>query len=335
MKKKTIYLLMSLCSLILLSGCSNSEEQAQQKENESKLKEITLVLDWTPNTNHTGIYTAQRNGYFEQAGFQVNIVQPPEDGATLMVASGQAQFGIDFQEYLAPAFATDDPLPVTAVAAIIQHNTSGFVSLKEKGIETPADMQGHTYATWDMDVEKAILKYIIEQDGGNYGELKMIPSTVTDIVTALQTDFDLVWIYQAWDGIALEVQGIETNYIDLAGQDQVLDFYSPVLIANNDYLKENEAEAKAFLSAVKKGYEFAMEQPQEAARILCEAAPELDEEIVLKSQEWLKDQYQSDAKSWGIIDPKRWDGFYGWLYEKGVIEVEIPKGSGFSNEYLE
>lgn len=326
--KKIYSILLSLGTLFLLAGCTNQEETKD-------LKEVTLVLDWTPNTNHTGIYAAEKNGYFEEAGFKVNIVQPPEDGATLMVASGKAQFGIDFQEYMAPAFATEEPLPVTAVAAIIQHNTSGLVSLKENGIESPADLEGHTYATWDMDVEKAIIKHIMEKDGGDYSKLNMIPSTVTDVVTALKTDFDLVWIYYAWDGIALEVQGVETNYLNLADVDNALDFYSPVIIANNDYLKDNKEEAKAFMAAVKKGYEFAMEKPEDAAKILCEAAPELDEEIVNASQKWLADQYQSDAKSWGEIDPKRWDGFYAWLYQTGVIEVEIEQGMGFSNDYLE
>ena len=67
--------------------------------------------------------------------------QPPEDGATLMVSSGKAQFGIDFQEYLAPAFKPGEEMNVSAVAAIIQHNTSGLISLKEKGIDSPKSLK--------------------------------------------------------------------------------------------------------------------------------------------------------------------------------------------------
>ncbi len=83
------------------------------------------------------MYVAQEKGYFEELGLEVEIVQPPEDGAASLVASGKAQFGIDFQDYIAPAFATDDPLPVTAVAALLQHNTSGIISLKGNGMDTP------------------------------------------------------------------------------------------------------------------------------------------------------------------------------------------------------
>lgn len=317
------------------NGAESSNAAGSENEEEQKFEEVTFVLDWTPNTNHTGVYVAQAKGYFEEAGLKVNIIQPPEDGATMLVAGGGAQFGVDFQDSLAPAFSSEEKLPVTAVAAIIQHNTSGLISLKENGIDSPKKMEGFTYATWDLETEKAIIKYVMEQDGGDFSKLEMIPSTVADVVSALQTNVDLVWIYYAWDGVAAKLQGLETNYINFADLDAALDYYSPVIIANDTYLKENKEQAKAFLQAVRKGYEFAMEYPQEAAQILCEAAPELDPEIVLESQKWLADQYQADAESWGLIDGGRWDGFYRWLYENGVTKQEIPAGTGYSNEYIQ
>lgn len=356
MKKKIVSILLCMAMTFSFAACgtgkapaSDSGQEAENQEadsdqdtkkedglkaDETKKEKITFVLDWTPNTNHTGIYVAQALGYFEEAGLEVEIIQPPEDGAAVLVAGGGAQFGVDFQEYLAPAFATGSPLPVTAVAAIIQHNTSGFISLKENNIETPKDMEGFTYATWDMEVEKAILKYIMEKDGGDYSKLEMIPSTVSDVVTALNTDVDLVWIYYAWDGIAAKMQGIETNYINLADVDPALDFYSPVIIGNNEYLAANPQQASTFLDAVRKGYEYAMGNPEDAAKILCEAVPELDEEIVTESQKWLADKYQADAAKWGLIDGSRWDGFYQWLYDNGVISQRIPEGCGYSNDYL-
>lgn len=306
-----------------------------KKEKEQELAEVTFVLDWTPNTNHTGVYVAQAKGYFEEAGLAIKIIQPPEDGATLLVAGGGAQFGVDFQDSLTPVFATDTPMPVTAVAAIIQHNTSGLISLKENGIATPREMEGFTYATWDLPIEQAIMQYVMEKDGGDFAKLNMVPSTVADVVSALQTNVDLVWIYYAWDGVATQVQGLETNYINFADLDTVLDYYSPVIIANNDYLEQNPEQATAFLQAVKKGYQFAMENPEEAAEILCAAAPELEKEIILESQKWLAGKYQEDAESWGVIDGERWDGFYRWLFERGVIAVEIPAGFGYSNDYMQ
>ncbi len=71
---------------------------------------MTICLDWTPNTNHTGLYVAAAKGYYEDAGLNVSIVQPPEDGATTICAAGQVEFAVTVQDSLASAFAREDPL---------------------------------------------------------------------------------------------------------------------------------------------------------------------------------------------------------------------------------
>ncbi|MBE5906998.1 MAG: ABC transporter substrate-binding protein [Lachnospiraceae bacterium] len=343
MRRKVLTFMMCMLMVGTLVACAKTE-QSKKTEDEKKaeeketkeLKDVTFVLDWTPNTNHTGVYVAIEKGYYEDAGLKVKVVQPPEDGAAVLVASGGAQFGVDFQDYLVPAFSGDNQLPVTAVAGIIQHNTSGIVSLKGNGITSPKGMCGKKYATWELEIEQAMLKYLVEKDGGKFQDVTMIPSTVTDVASALQTkEVDDVWIYYAWDGIALEQKGIENDFFFFKDFDEALDYYSPVIIANDDYLKDCPEETKDFLRATKKGYEYAMEHPEEAAEILVKAAPELDKDIVLASQKWLKDQYQSDAPYWGYIDEKRWDAFYDWLYDNGVVKEKIPHGTGFSNEYLQ
>lgn len=323
MKNKLIILFCILALIATMTACGKKDEA-----------KITIVLDWTPNTNHTGLYVAQVKGYFEELGLEVEIVQPPEDGAASLVASGKAQFGIDFQDYIAPAFATDDSLPVTAVAALLQHNTSGIISLKGNGMDTPKGMSNKVYATWDLPVEKAIIKSVVEADGGDYDSVQMIPSTVTDVVTALNTDVDAVWVYYAWDGIATKVKGVETDFFAFKDINPVLDYYSPILIANNAYLENNKEEAKAFLEAVAKGYEYAIHNPEEAANILIEANPELDKDLVQESQKWISSHYKAEVNNWGYIDQGRWDAFYAWLFEEGLIEQEIPKGFGFTNDYL-
>ncbi|MDE6625829.1 MAG: ABC transporter substrate-binding protein [Lachnospiraceae bacterium] len=326
--KRMIYLGLLCAMLCFAGGCDKKEQQSES------IQEITMVLDWTPNTNHTGLYVAQEKGYFEEAGLKVSIVQPPSDGAVDMVASEGAQFGIGFQDTLAAAFGTDVPLPVTAVGAVLQHNTSGLVSLKEKGIDSPGKLEGYNYATWDSPVEQAVLKNVVEEDGGDFGKVSLISIYVEDIVAALNADIDSVWIYQGWDGIKLQLEQIDTNYLPFADMNPVFDYYSPVIIANNTFLEENQETAKAFMEAVKKGYEYAADHPEESAEILLQAAPELDEALVKASQEYLSTQYMADADAWGIIDPGRWNAYYNWINEKQLTEREIPENTGFSNQYL-
>jgi ABC-type nitrate/sulfonate/bicarbonate transport system substrate-binding protein len=353
MKKKLYALGMAaILSMVALTACSNnkdkttsedttvnnlatSESTDSESQGETAEKEkVRIVLDWTPNTNHTGLYVAQQKGYFEAAGLEVEIMQPPEGSTTALVGAGGAEFGISFQDTIAPTFASDNPMPITAVAAIIQHNTSGIISLKSSGIDTPAKLAGHSYATWDSPIELAIIKKIVEDDGGNYDDIELIPNTVTDVVTALQTDIESVWVYYAWDGIATKVANLETNYLNFADYGTELDYYSPVIIANNDYLAKNPETAKKFLDAVKQGYEFAISNPEEAADILLAEVPELDESLVKESQKWLAGQYKADVEQWGYIDPTRWDAFYTWLSENGLVEKAIPTGTGFTNDYL-
>lgn len=313
--------------MVSLCGCG-------KEKSSGNLTEITMVLDWTPNTNHTGLYVAQEKGYFKGAGLKVSIVQPPDNGATDLVASGGAQFGIDFQDTLAAAFSSDSPLPVTAVAAVLQHNTSGLISLKEKGIDSTRKLEGHSYATWDSPIEQKTLEYVVQKDGGNFDKVNLISTYVEDIVAALNADIDSVWIYYGWDGIKCKQAGLDTNYLAFRDMDEIFDYYSPVIIANNEYISQNPDITRAFLSAVKKGYEDAAKDSEEAAEILCKNVPELDETLVKESQKYLSEQYIADADSFGIIDAERWNRFYNWLNENELVTNEIPENTGFTNDYL-
>lgn len=345
MKQKLLAVFLAAVLTGTMAGCvENKEEETVQggTENQesadrsSHTDEITVVLDWTPNTNHTGLYVAQAKGYFQESGLKVEIVQPPEDGAEALVASGKAQFGISFQDTMMPAVTGKDALPIEAVAAVLQHNTSGIVSRKGEGIDKPKGLEGKKYATWDLDIEKATLKQVVEKDGGDFSKVELIPSTVTDEVSALQSkSVDAIWIFYGWAGIATEVAGLNIDYFAFRDIDPVFDYYTPVIIGNQDWLKENPETAKAFLSSVKKGYEFAIENVEEAADILCQAAPELDKKMVLTSQEYMSEQYKAEESRWGYIDPERWNAFYSWISEKGLSVEEIPENTGFTNEYLE
>ena len=328
--KKFVAILLALTMIFALAACGKSAETAETET-------ITVVLDWTPNTNHTGIFVAQAKGYFEEAGLKVEVVQPPEDGAVTLVASGKAQFGVSFQDSLAPAFAGDEPIPVTAVAAVIQHNTSGIVSRAGEGMDRPKGLEGKKYATWDMDVEKATIRDVMTADGGDFELVELIPSTVTDEVSALKSkSVDAIWIFYGWAGVACEVAGLDIDYFDFADIDPVFDYYTPVIIGGNAWMEENPDAAKAFISALSKGYTYAVENPKEAADILMEAAPELkaNTELVYASQEYLAKEYIADAARWGEFDGERWAAFFNWLNENNLMEEKVAPDFGFTNSYL-
>ncbi len=325
-----IICIMVFSMVFAMTGCGSEEE--------SGLTKITFCLDWTPNTNHTGIYAAQAQGWYEEAGLEVEIVQPPENGAAHMCASGEAQFAIEAQDTMAASLALDEPLGITAVAGLIQHNTSGIMSRAGDGIDTPKGLTGRTYSTWDSPIELAMLENVVDADGGDFDKVKLIPNDITDEPAALSAkQTDAVWVFEGWSKVNAQVSGVDVDYFAFSDIDPTFDYYTPVIIANNDFLAEDPETAKAFLAATARGYEFAVENPEEAADMLIAGdntgSLAEAEELVKASQKFLSPLYIDDADRWGVIDAARWNGFYKWLYENELCAKDLTD-IGFSNEYL-
>ncbi len=334
--RKTMILLLALAMLVL-AGCGSAGGQSTAAQPEKT--KITFVLDWTPNTNHTGVYVAQAKGFYEEAGLDVTIVQPPEDGATALVGAGKAQFGVTGQDTLAGALALDEPLPVTAVAALLQHNTSGLIARAGEGLDRPAGLEGRVYATWNSPVELAMIRYMMEADGADYDTVTLIPNNFTDEPGALAANqVDALWVFYGWGAITADLRGFDYDFIYFKDYGQVMDYYTPIMTANTDFLAENPEAAKAFMAATAKGYEYAIENPEEAAQILIDGdntgSLKGSEELVLASQKWMCDQYKAEVDRWGYIDPARWDAFYTWLTENDLCAKPLEPGTGFTNDFL-
>ena len=325
-------MLVVLLAVMMIAGISGSYAE------EKSLTKIVFCLDWTPNTNHTGIYAAEALGYYREKGLDVQIVQPPENGAVLMCAAGQAQFAVDAQDTMAASLDLEEPLGITAVAAILQHNTSGILSLAGEGITSAGGLENRVYSTWNSPIELAMLRYCMEKEGADFDTVKLIPNNITDEPAALAAhQTDAVWIFYGWSGINAEVSGVACDYWDFASLSEDLDYYTPVILANNDFLRESPEVARAFLEATAKGYEYAAGHPEEAADMLIagDSTGSLSDakDLVYASQKWLSERYIADAKAWGTIAPERWNRFYAWLHDNGLTVHDLS-GIGFSNDYL-
>lgn len=338
--KKILAVVLAAVLIFSFAACSKTENKNTDNTDNNEKTKITVCLDWTPNTNHTGMYVALDKGYYDEAGLDVTIVQPPENtGAVQVCASGQAQFAVECQDTLAPVFTSDSPLDVTAVAALLQHNTSGIMSKAGEGMDTPKGLTGKTYLTWDTPVEQAMMKNVINGDGGNWDEVELIPNVVTDEAQDVNVNPDhAIWVFYGWGGINAKVNNVDVDYFYFKDINETFDYYTPVLISNNEFLSSNPDAAKAFLKATQKGYEYSIENPEEAAEILIKSdetgSLTGSETLVTESQKWISEQYIADADRWGYIDPQRWDRFYAWLWDNQLIEKELPAGTGFTNDYL-
>ena len=115
-----------------------------------------------------------------------------------------------------------------------------------------------------------------------------------------------------------------------AEEQEVIDYMDDLY----EKIKARDPHEVEFLQATKKGYEYAIENPEESAEILHKYAPEYDVNMLIERQKYLANEYKAEVEKWGYIDANRWNNFYNWAYEKGIITKDLTN-KGFTNNYLE
>lgn len=312
---------------MIVAGCGDKKPAGGQE-----LTEVKVVLDWTPNTNHTGLFVAQAQGLWEKHGLKVEIIQPPEAGASSLVASGAAEFGVSAQE--AMILAREEGLPLVSIAPIIQHNTSGFASPVERGITEPKDFENKTYGGWNSPAEKAVIQSLMNEQGADVEKVNFVSAGSADFFTAVTKGIDFEWIFYGWTGIEAELRNEPINMVYLTDYSKDLDYYTPLLMTNEKIIAEQPELVKAFLAGASEGYQYAIEQPDAAADVLIEAVPELNAELVKASQQWLSPKYQDDATRWGEQKLEVWANYGKWMKSHDLLAKELNYEDMFTTAFL-
>lgn len=332
--KKIIVLGLMIALLALgMLGCGDEAKVTKQVKEEPKpVKKLTVLLDWVPNTNHTGLYVAKDQGFFQKEGLEVEIVQPSQGSAAQLVASGQAQFGISYQEEV--TLARLQKVPIVSIAAVIQHNTSSFASKKQMNITRPKDFEGKRYGGFGSPVEEAVLMGIMSRDGGDVKKVQMINMGSADFFASIDKNVDFSWIYQGWTGIEAKLKGIELNQVVLKDFEPALDYYTPVIVTNEQMIAQQPEVVKAFMRAVSQGYQFSMKNPEQAAQSLVKNAPETNAQLAVASQQWLADKYQAEAPRWGEQKLNVWQGYANWMQKNNLLTGQFMAEKAFTNDFL-
>ncbi|MFI5934683.1 ABC transporter substrate-binding protein [Actinoplanes sp. NPDC051494] len=330
LKRRHVLVAFATASAVLaLSACGGADDE---KAGADGLRKIQVALDWTPNTNHTGLYVAQSKGFFKAHGLEVEIVQPGDADPGALVAADKIPFAISAQEALTQARAEGAPL--VSVAAVIQHNTSGFASPKDRNLTRPAQYAGKTYGGYGGAIEEPLLKSIVQADGGDASTIKTVNVGDADFFAATKKGIDVEWIFYGWTGIEAELRDEPVNIQYVKDYNPALDFYTPILITNEKRISQDPELVKAFVAAASEGYGYAAKNPADAASILLAAAPDLDKDLVTRSQEWLSPRYQDDAARWGEQKPEVWTTFSQWLFDNKVLSTQVDAAKAYTNDYL-
>ena len=307
-----------------------------------ELSSVTLALDWTPNTNHTGIYVAQQLGYFTQRGIDLRIVPYGSTAPETLISTHKADFGISYQDGLTEAAVSGGD--IVSVFAITQKTDVCIGVRADSGITDPAQLDGKTYAGYGGPMEVPMLQYVIRAAGGT-GQFKNVTLN-TDAYQALyagQADFAMP--EPTWEVLQAAMVGKPLRTFDVTKYGFPA-IYSAIIASSNRYLQHNGDVARRFLSAIEEGYAYAAAHPAEAANLLIQANQSVlgtqqklvRESAVLEATQYYKDStgrigYQSEA---------RWQALTEFMFENGIltdaagkpIAAEPKATTLFTNAYL-
>lgn len=282
---------------------------------------IRFALDWTPNTNHLGLFVARANGWYDEAGIDLQLL--PYSGATpeTLMAAGQADCGITFQDAL--TFAAAAGAPIVSVMAILQHAASEIAVLADGPILRPRDMDGRVYAGFGYPNEEPTVRFVIEADGGRgeFQSVALADSAAYEALYAGRADF--VISFSAWEGVEARLRGIDLRTFAFTDYG-FPDFYQVVLACSREILEREPDAIRRFLAATVRGFEAAQADPDGAARILVDENPgifDANPELPRESARFLVDGgYFVDSEGRvGRQTLEQWSGYSGFLFDRGLL----------------
>lgn len=287
---------------------------------------IKVVLDWFPNTNHTGFLIAQKKGYFADAGLDVQI--SGDVHGVLSTHGADVVLGpeISMLEQRAKGIG------LTAIATLTQKCDSGIVSLKESGITSPKHLEGKRLTHWEPQWFHGVIGEAMRIDGGDYSKVDLVPMDVGDIVSTLGNVADATWVYENWENQELLEAGKEINYFALADVDPLFDFCAPCIAATAALVRERPEDVRAFLSALDRGYIEAANDPEGAVLSVKESLPKVSDALLIRSQKHLSGILLDETGHWGYMKPERWDRMADFLITKGLYDKR--RDDEYTNEFL-
>lgn len=333
----TIILSVAIAALFVWQGTSDKNKGTQ-----NALSKVTLAMDWTPNTNHTGMYVAQTKGWYKDRGIDLEILPYSANvTATNLVSNNKADIGIGTTEDIVGENAKNHP--VISIGAITTHNTSGFIVRADSGINSPKDLNGKVYGAYGSPLEGTVVSQVIKKDGGR-GNFQNVMLNVQAMQALQSKKIDFVWAFEGWEVIQAKRDGLQTKFFPITAYG-IPDGPNLSFIATQQNIEQKADTLQRFMSATAEGYEYARTHPKEAAQTLIDTTPKEtfpDKEMVFESQTFLSAHYADNGRKWGVQDLKAWTDYPQFMLSSGVVTDDSGKPVStltfdklFTNQFLE
>jgi putative hydroxymethylpyrimidine transport system substrate-binding protein len=322
---------LALAALASLTACGEKKDALAPRS----IHAFTLMLDFFPNADHTGIYAAIANGDFARAGLDVRPQTPSDPSAPLkLLAAGQADMAISYEPEL--LLARDRGLKLVSVGALVQRPLTSFIALGNKHISSVAQLAGRKVGTAGIPYQSAELQTALAAAGVAPGRVKeinvgfnLVPAMLSGKVDATLGGF---WNYEGIQ-LALAKRSPTVIPVDRAG---VPTYSELVLVVREDEARSRGAQIRAFLQALTRGEEAVRANPSHAVAELVKANPDLDPRLQLASvHHSLSAFFPANASlPFGYQDPAAWDAFGNWMYSHHLVTLPPSAAKALTNEFL-
>jgi NitT/TauT family transport system substrate-binding protein/putative hydroxymethylpyrimidine transport system substrate-binding protein len=233
-------------------------------------KGATLLLDFQPNAVHSGIYAAQANGYFKDAGVDLQIQEPSStaDSAKLL-ETGRADFAVmDINDF---GIARERGLDLVAIAAIVQRPLASVIARDRNEIRTPADLAGKTVGVTGVPSDDAVLDTVLRSGGVDPSSVHRVTIGFNAVGDLAAGKIDAATAFWNAEGVQLQQMGIPIREfrVDQFGAPR----YPELVLVTSP---RSCAEARDFVVGLKRGYVALGDDPTAALDDLLGEVPDLD-----------------------------------------------------------
>jgi putative hydroxymethylpyrimidine transport system substrate-binding protein len=320
-----------LTAALGLAACGEKEERTRPAGGPERLD---LVLDFTPNPDHAGIYAALADGEFREAGLEVEPIVPPDPAAPLkLLAAGRADVAISYEPEL--LLARDRGLDVVAIGALVQRPLTSIMSVGRRAITSVRELEGKTVGTAGIPYQDAYLKTVLEEAGVDAGSVKKVNVgfKLTQAMTSGRVDATLGAFWNV-EGVQLRRDRKRPRIIRVE-EAGVPNYNELILVARAEDLRERGRVFRAFLQALAQGHRTVQRDPERGVEALLRAERSLDRGDTLASvRATLPIFFPADReRPFGYMNPREWRDYAEWMQRNGLLR-QPASPRALTNEFL-
>jgi len=261
--RRAVALLAAALALASVAGCGGSGAEPGAP------KGATLVLDFVPNAVHSGVYAAEAEGFYQDAGVDLKV-QPPGEStdAPKLLGAGKVEFAIlDVHDL---GIAREKGIPLVGVMPIVQRPLAAVIARSDGRVRSPRDLEGERVGVSGLPSDEAVVDSEVEADGGDPAGVDEVTIGFTAVPSLAAGKVEAATGFWNAEAVSLREQGVPIRVF------KVDQFGAPpypelVLCTSEELLKSDPDLVDAVVSATRRGYELTEERPEAALSDLLEA----------------------------------------------------------------